>query len=107
MERAAGSPWQAAVVVAGQAAAFGLFLAFLELENTGALLLLTAACVAAGVAGWRSARTRQLVGEAFGRHRRLALVWGFVLLASFPVWMRDNPYWIFTLNLALLYLIVG
>lgn len=107
MERAAGSPWQAAVVVAGQAAVFGLFLAFLELESTGALLLLTAACVAAGVAGWRSARTRRLVGEAFGRHRRLALGWGFVLLASFPVWMRDNPYWIFTLNLALLYLIVG
>lgn len=100
--------WKDAVaVVAVEMAAFAAFLFILQIEETVPLVVLVAAAVLAVTAAFRQKTIRTFFRQAFRQHRSLALCAGGLLAATFPFWMAENPYWIFTLNLALLYVIVG
>lgn len=101
------SGWRGAAVVLLEVAAYAWFVAFLRVESTAGLLAVVAAGCGAALLGWRVGSLRRFVGESLAARPGFTSAVAWVLAATFPVLMRDNPYWIFTLNLALLYLLVG
>ena len=87
--------------------AYGWFLAFLRVESALGSLALVAAAAALAVALARTGALAWLRRELDGGLARAAAIFGLALAATFPALVRDNPYWIFTLNLTLLYVLVG